>query len=68
MRNILLAAMIFVLTAACSSPAQRPESRGPDYQQVKEIVVDVLQTNEGKRAIKEMMKDPEFKREVVIAT
>ncbi len=59
--------MILILATACSSPAQRPESQGPDYQQIKEMVVDVLETNEGKKAIREMMKDPKFKREVVIA-
>lgn len=68
MRNILFAVMIVILTTACSNAAQRPESQGPNYRQVKEMVIDVLETNEGKKAIREMMKDPEFKREAVITS
>lgn len=67
MRNILLSAMILILATACGNPAQRPESQGPSYQQIKEMIVDVLETTEGKKAIREMMKDPEFKKEVIIA-
>jgi spore germination protein D len=38
----------------------------PDYQQVKEIVLDVIHTSEGKKVIQDLMKDPEFKAEVML--
>jgi spore germination protein D len=60
-----LTGLAILVTAGCS-PAQKPdESQGPDYQQIKQMMVDVLHTKEGKKALQEVMKDPEFKKDMV---
>lgn len=48
---------------SCSSNNQSQE---PDYQKIKEITLDVLQTNEGKKALQELMADPELKQKVML--
>jgi spore germination protein D len=60
-----LTGLVILVTAGCS-PAQKPEeSQGPDYQQMKQMVMDVLHTKEGEKALQEVMKDPEFKKNMV---
>lgn len=55
--------MVFFLLTACSPPK---ESEAVDYQKTKEIVLDVLQTQEGKQALQKTMTDPQVKEQVML--
>ncbi|RAL23296.1 hypothetical protein DL897_13110 [Thermoflavimicrobium daqui] len=57
--------LIFSLTS-CSSPS--PEAgTTPDYQKTKEMVLDLIRTSEGKKALKDLMSDPEFKQAIIVS-
>ena len=37
-----------------------------DYEETKKMVVDILKTDDGKKAIKEIMSDDEMKSELIL--
>ncbi|SNZ18008.1 spore germination protein D [Terribacillus aidingensis] len=47
---------LFVL-ASCTGGGQAAESSQPDYDTTKQMVADILKTDEGKKAISEVMSD-----------
>lgn len=51
----------FFTLISCSTNNQ--QSMEPDYQKIKEITLDVLQTKEGKKALQDLFKDPEMKQQ-----
>lgn len=55
--------MVLFLLTSCSPPK---ESESVDYQKTKEIVLDVLQTQEGKQAFQKMMTDPQLKEQIML--
>lgn len=52
-----------LLLSACSS---QEEEGQVDYKEVKQMVLDILQTDEGKKAIREILKDEQFKQELLL--
>lgn len=38
----------------------------PDYKEMKQMVVDILQTEDGKKAIRDVLKHPEFRQQIVV--
>lgn len=53
--------LVLLLLASCSdSPTAQPS-----YEEVKKIVLDAIQTEDGKKAIRQLLEDPSF-RELVI--
>lgn len=50
------------LLAGCSSS----NSSTPSYEEMKKIVIDALQTEEGKKSIRKLLDDPEFQSMLVI--
>lgn len=52
---------MLILLASCSDS---PNAQ-PSYEEVKKIVVDAIQTEDGKKAIRQLLEDPSF-RELVI--
>ncbi|MBU9710768.1 spore gernimation protein GerD [Bacillus tamaricis] len=42
------------------------QSSQPDYESTKKMMVDMLKTDEGKEAIKEVLQDEEVKKELVM--
>lgn len=48
---------------SCSNNQQSHEH---DYQKIKEITLDVLQTKEGKKALQDLFKDPEMKQQLLL--
>lgn len=54
---------VALLLGACSAEEEEGQV---DYKEVKQMVLDILQTEEGKKAIKDILKDEEFKRELLL--
>lgn len=60
----LIFVFILFLTTGC---AQEESSSGQlDYEQTKKMVVDILKTDEGKKAIQEVMSDEELRKELIM--
>lgn len=53
-----------LLLTACGANNQGQEQT--DYEKTKKMVVDILQTEDGKKAMGEMLKDEKLKEELVI--
>jgi spore germination protein D len=61
---MILAMSICILISGC---APMEESGGQmDYEETKKMVVDILKTDDGKNALKEVMKDEEMKESLVM--
>ncbi|MBT2694525.1 spore germination lipoprotein GerD [Bacillus sp. ISL-55] len=62
--KFLLPASFLLLAAGCASPA---ESAGEvDYEETKKMVVDILKTDDGKKAIQEVMGDDGMKEKLIM--
>jgi spore germination protein D len=60
----LLLLSYFLILSACAPQETSPPP--PDYDQTKKMIVDILKTDEGKKAIKEIMKDEKIKQELIM--
>lgn len=60
---IIITLFIFLLTA-CSTGDDA--NKMPDYDTTKKMVVDILQTEDGKKALHEIMSDDKMKQHLVI--
>ncbi|HIV75412.1 MAG TPA: spore gernimation protein GerD [Candidatus Pseudogracilibacillus intestinigallinarum] len=60
-RNILLGIILFLTGCAIEE-----EAREKDYDATKKMVMDIVQTEEGKKAIRDVMRDEEMKKLLVI--
>lgn len=62
--GIFLFSLIFLLSSCAPM-----ESKGaqPEYKETKQMVLDILQTEEGKKAIQEVMKEGETKQELLFS-
>jgi spore germination protein D len=54
-----------ILLVACSGGGEAGSSQ-VDYDETKKMVVDILKTDDGKKAIQEVMKDDKMKQELVM--
>jgi spore germination protein D len=54
-----------LLAAACGA-GNDMETAQPDYDQTKKMVVDILKTDDGKKAIQDIMNDENMKQEIVM--
>lgn len=61
-KGITLLLVIFLLSGCSESE----NSQQMDYDQTKKMVVDILKTDEGKKAIREVMNDEEIKQNLVM--
>lgn len=61
--TILFLLLILCFITACGN---NEESREAEYETTKRMVVDILQTEEGKKALKDILNDDELKESVVI--
>lgn len=61
---VLLLAGWVLLAAGCGGTDT--EAGQLDYDQTKKMLVDILKTDEGKKAIKDVMADEEMKRQLVM--
>lgn len=63
-RYTLTITLIIFFLSACSSG--EGTNKTPDYDTTKKMVVDILQTEEGKKALHEIMSDDKMKQQLVI--
>lgn len=64
-RKMLLLLPVMLLLGSCSS--NESSSGGQiDYEQTKKMVVDILKTDEGKKAIQDIMSDDQMKQKLVM--
>ncbi|MBW7651407.1 spore germination lipoprotein GerD [Anoxybacillus sp. ST4] len=61
---LLLAFSCALALAGCAQQEKTPVQ--PDYDQTKKMVVDILKTDEGKKAIQEVMSDEKVKQHLVM--
>lgn len=61
-----LLAMVCLVVTGCSSGGQAQSSSQPDYKSVKDMVLDILQTDEAKSSVEKMMKDDKFKQNIML--
>jgi spore germination protein D len=65
MRKHLFLLLIFtLLIAGCSAPQKAEEGLG--YEETKKMVVDILKTDDGKKAIQEILADDSLKQQLVM--
>ena len=60
----LLFTCFFILLTACST--QDSGSANIEYEETKKMIVDILKTEDGKKALKEVLSDDEFKAQLAI--
>ena len=64
--SVWAAGCLAAILTSCS-PAQRPQQdTTTSYENTKEMVIDILKTDDGKKAIQEMFQDREFQKQVVL--
>lgn len=64
-KSTLLLLLIMVFLTSCSS--KESSSGGQvDYDQTKKMVVDILKTDEGKKAIQDVMSDDKMKEKLIM--
>ncbi|NGQ97222.1 spore gernimation protein [Brevibacillus sp. SYP-B805] len=57
---------VIVLLTSCSVSGSSQGTAQPDYKSIKSMVIDILQTDEAKKAVAKMMKDEKFQESVVL--
>jgi spore germination protein D len=62
---LMLLLLIIVFLTSCS-PAESTGNGQIDYEQTKKMVVDILKTDDGKKAIQEVMSDDKMKEALVM--
>ena len=64
-RYWVLLPLIIMLTS-CASGGQSQTQSQPDYKTIKDMVVDILQTEDAKKSVAAMMKDEKFQSSMVL--
>lgn len=65
--SLLMILTVLILTLVISGCAPREESGNQmDYEETKKMVVDILKTDDGKKALEEVMKDEEMKQVLIM--
>lgn len=64
-RQVLIGLLSFFLLTSCSSSFGADQQGGEDYTKVKQITLDVLHTEEGKKVLLSLMSDPEIQQKMV---
>lgn len=62
---LLLYASLSLLILTSCAPAEQ-ETERMDYDQTKKMVVDILKTDEGKKAIEQVMNEEEVKQQLIM--
>lgn len=62
--RILFPSMLIMMLAGCGSG--EAGGNNLDYEQTKKMIVDILKTDDGKKAIQELMEDDKMKQKLVM--
>lgn len=65
MKKIMITVCLAVLLFVHSGCASEPKTE-PDYDQTKQMMVDILQTDEGKKALLDIISDDKLKQHLII--
>jgi spore germination protein D len=60
---LLLFSLVFILSACAGATDSAHQM---DYDQTKKMIVDILKTDEGKKAIKDILADNQLKQELIM--
>ncbi|EDL63071.1 spore germination lipoprotein GerD [Bacillus sp. SG-1] len=60
----LLLPLIFL--SACGGGGGEASASQPDYEETKKMVVDILKTDDGKKAIQDIMSDEKMKQQLIM--
>lgn len=63
---ISMFSIVIVLSAGCAD--NNTTKQDSDYDQTKKMVVDILQTDEGKKALQEIIADDKMKQHLIMET
>lgn len=63
-RLYLLPFILIIFIASCGN--NQEATRDSDYEQTKNMVVDILRTDEGKKALQEIISDDKMKQHLII--
>ncbi|MBR7553896.1 spore germination lipoprotein GerD [Allobacillus sp. GCM10007491] len=55
---------LFILLTACTQSDQ--SSQNTDYETTKKMVVDILKTDDGKKAVKDLLTEEDMKNELIL--
>lgn len=58
---------VFLFITGCNQGGQGSQGQKPDYKETKQMVLDILQTDEGKKVITETLTDPKVKQKVILS-
>jgi spore germination protein D len=58
--------LIGILLTSCGIGGQVQGSSQPDYKSVKDMVLDILQTDEAKKSVAKMMQDEKFQQGIMM--
>lgn len=61
---VIICLLLFL--AGCTGSAAQQEGRQMDYQQTKKMMIDLLKSDDGKKAIREIMNDKQMKKETLM--
>ena len=62
-RQLFLIALGILILVGCSGP---PQGSTPDYQTTKKMVIDMLKSDDGKKAIHEILNEDNFKKQLIM--
>lgn len=65
--NLLLSLLLAGSLSGCATFASPQGGESPDYEQIKTMVQDILQTEDGKKAIQQTLKDESIKKELLMS-
>lgn len=55
---------LFIVLTACTQSDQ--SSQNTDYETTKKMVVDILKTDDGKKAVKDLLTEEDMKNELIL--
>jgi spore germination protein D len=64
--SFLILLPLFFLSACGGGGGGGQASSQPDYEETKKMVVDILKTDDGKKAIQDIMSDEKIKQELIM--
>lgn len=63
--SLLMTLIVFILVMSACAPREESGAQ-MDYEETKKMVVDILKTDDGKKALQEVMKDEEMKQVLIM--